>query len=304
MPGHRQPRPTGSYTANVEDGTLCRVPCPTPGPLGAQRPSRAQTRRLKVLGFDGAKVHEFLFHVALSEVEWQDLSVNPNAKPDHEAQKEKANDRASMLYDQFLEACTQGPQQATAFLGKQREIQKQYLSKSKAILHSMQLKVAGRQVLLSEVAFGAQLVKSGATAGVAIIGLLLAGPEIVAGAGIAIAFDVTMELINHLGPSGQNNADTVIVGFKQTVANDSVGLAGSVKQVSLEESNRALEKTLRYPLKSSVYRTTAATVGRVDILLKGLSWLAAGVTMYTEFDASKASYEEMQRTKEAYSSIR
>lgn len=308
MSGSTTPGPSRAHGGNIQDGTLSRVPSPTPRPVGTGRPSRGQSRKLKVLGFDGAKVHELLFHVALSEIEWQDLNSHPDATPDRVAQHEKALNRASTLYDSFLEVCSQGPQQATSFLAAQHAAQKQYLKKSQVILHSLQVKAAGHEAFLSEVAFGAQVTKSAATAGVAIIGAiigcLLVGPETVVAAGIALTFDLSMELINHLGSSGEAHADTVVVGFKQTVANDGVGLTGSAKQLSLERSNDLLQKTLRYPLKSSTYRATAAKAARLDALLKSLGWLSAAVTTFTEFEATKASLEEMQRTRKAYAEIR
>jgi hypothetical protein len=304
MAGFRQPRPTGSHSVIVDDGTLCRSESSKPGATGTGRPSSPTfKRKLKVLGFDGDKVHEFLFHVALSEIQWQDLEANPDANPKAAEQKGRALKRASALYDLFLEACSKGAPYATSFLAKQHDAQKEYLQKSQVILSSLQVKAARREVVLSEVAFGAQAVKSAATAGVAIIGLFLVGPEVIAGAGIALAFDVSMELINHLGSSGEAHADAVVVGFKQAVANDAVSLAGSAKQVGLDETKSALAKTLQYSLKSSTYRAAAETAGRLDVLLKVAGGLAAAVTMYTEFNASKASWDEMQKTRGSYAAI-
>jgi hypothetical protein len=209
------------------------------------------------LGFDGSKVHDFLFHVALSEIQWQDLVSNPQANVDSAIQNHRALDRASMLYDLFLQACSKGPNQATAFLAQQHDLQKKYLRESQAILQSIQQKNARNLVMLSELAFGTQVVKSTATAGVAIIGLCLTGSAALVGAGIALGFDLTIEAIKHLGPSNDSNADTVVVGFKQTVANDAVGVAGSAQQVSLDASKEILQQTLSYPQKSSIFRSVA-----------------------------------------------
>jgi hypothetical protein len=134
--------------------------------------------------------------------------------------------------------------------------------------------------MLSEPAFGAQVVKSSATAGVAIIGLCLTGPVMVTGAVITLGFDVAMETVKQLGPSNDSNADTVVVGFKQAAATDAVGVAGSVQQVSLGTTKEILRQTLRYPQKSSVFRSVAASGAQLDFLMKALGYFTADVTLY------------------------
>jgi hypothetical protein len=300
MAASRRPSPDGSHAVSVQDGTLCRAESPKPGPIGTDQFGAHTKQRVRVLGLDGAKVHDFLFHVALAELQWLDLSANARAAVDSIIPKDRALERASMLYDEFLEACSKGPNQATAFLAQQHNLQKKYLQKSQAILQSLQQQNAHDQILLSEVAFGAQAVKSLATAGVAIIGLFLAAPEIVAGAGIAFGYDVGLEIIKRLGPSNESNADTVVVGFKQTAANDAVNLAGGMKQVSLDKTEKILQKTLNYPQKSSIYRSMVTEGARIDILLKSLGVISAGVTLYTEWNDSEASLKQMQRVRNSY----
>jgi hypothetical protein len=254
---------------------------------------------LKILAFDGAKVHDFLFHVALAEVEWQDLDVNPRSALDAPVPKDRVNERASMLYEMFLDSCSRSPKAATAFLAEQHNLQKQYLLKSQAIFKSVAADYAKQEVLLSRMLFGAQAVKSAATAGIAIAGLFLAGPEI-AGAGIALGYNVVMEFIKRTGSSNEAHADAVVVGFKQSVANDAVAVAGSIRQKYLERTKEVLERTLRYPKRSSTYRSMVASGAQLDTLLKTLGVISAGVTLYTESKEVWASYEQMQRTNSTH----
>ena len=299
MAGSRHPNAEGAHPVNVRDGTLCRAESPRPGSVSPD-PLAKRHSKLKILAFDGAKVHDFLFHVALAEVEWQDLDVNPRSALDAPVPKDRVNERASKLYDMFLDSCSESPNAATAFLAEQHNLQKQYLLKSQAILESVRLENANREVLLSRMLFGAQAVKSAATAGIAIAGLFLAGPEIVAGAGIALGYDVVMEFIKRTGSSIETHADAVVVGFKQTVANDAVAVAGSVRQEHLERTKEVLERTLRYPKRSSTYRSMVASGAQLDTLLKTLGVISAGVTLYTESTEVWASYEQMQRTKSTH----
>ena len=168
MPGFRRLKPEGSHPVNIQDGTLCRAESFKPGPVGIEPfgPNSPKCK-LRILGFNGAKVHDFLLHVALAEM--QGMRVNSRTAAQIPVPKARALDGASVLYDGFLDACSNGPNQATAFLARQYDLQRNYLR---------------QQVLLSELAFGAQVVKSAAVVGVAISGLFLAGPELVAGAGI------------------------------------------------------------------------------------------------------------------------
>jgi len=291
---------TGRQAVNVSDGTLCLAESPKPKSLGhsvAPRPKH----RVKVLGFDGAKVHEFLFHVALAEIDWQDLKSGSNTDQSADVRNHRAGDRASALYSLFLDACSKGPKQAAAFVVAQHELQRDYLLKSQAVLKTQQRDAARNQAALSEVAFGLQTVKSAATVGVAIIGLFLAGPEIVAGSVVALGFDVSMQLISSLGSSNEPEADTVIVGFKQTVANDAVGVAGSVQQVGMEATRDTLQQTLSYPLKSSVFRSATSNAAGLSHLLTTLGVISAGVTLYSEVKSSWSSFEEMQKARGAYS---
>ena len=202
-----------------------------------------------------------------------------------------------MLYDMFLDACTEGPKAAKAFLTQQHNLQKQYLLKSQAILESLRLENAKNQVLLSRLLFAAQAVKSAATATIAIAGLFLEVPAAVAGAGIALGYDVVMEFIKHTGTSTEPHADAVVVGFQQTRANDVVGLVGSVRLQHLKGTEEILDKTLRYPNKSSTYRSAVASGARLDALLRTLGIISAGVTLYTESKEFMAAYEQMQKTE-------
>ena len=301
MAGHRRAGPTGNGSEDVDDGTLCRSKTPEPGPLGVSRNSTTLgKKRIRILALDGAKVHDYLYHVALSEIQWEDLNAHPHTDMQPAVQRQRALDHASMLYDRFLEACSRGPDEAISFLTTQHDLQKDYLLKSRTILHTLQLEAARRQVLLSEVVFAAQTVKSAATAGAAIIGMLLTGPEILAGAGIALGFDVAMEIINRIGGAGESHANTVVVGFRQTVANDGVTVAGSAKQTAAEATKDLLQKTLNYPLKSSTYRSALSTAAHLDSLLKILGALSAAVTLYTEFGPWKAAFSEMQSARNSY----
>src|ERR1035437_2519925 len=296
MAASKRPGPEGSHPVNVQDGTSCCAESPKAGPIGAHPFSTVNPkRRVRVLGSDGAKTYDFLFHVALAEIEWQDLNANPRAAIGSIMPTRRALDRASALYEEFLEACSKGPNPATAFLGEQHELQKKYLQQSLSVLQSLQQEYAHDQVLLSKLAFGAQVVKSLATAGVAIIGgLFLAGPE-VAGAGVALGYDVGLEIVKRLGPSNESSADTVIIGFKQTVANDTASVLASERQVSLDATKKILQKTLNYALKSSIYRSAASATARLDILLNSLGRFALVVTLYTEALDSLHSFERMQR---------
>ena len=257
-------------------------------------------RKIRVLGFDGAKTHNFLFNVALAEVEWQELSTDPGAAVNSIRPADRALGRASMLYDEFLEACSKGPDTAKQFLAQQHELQKKYLQQSLVILQSLQRRETNDQVLLSKVAFAAQVVKSLAAVGIAITGLCLATPEVVAGAGVALGYDLSLEVVKRLDPSVASNADTVVVGFGQTVVNDTVSVLGSKGQVSLDAVRTVLQKTLRYSLKSSVYRSTVATATRLDLLLKTLGGLSTVVTIYTEASDSFHSFERWQKARSSH----
>src|ERR1039458_5129162 len=73
--------------------------------------------------------------------------------------KDRVNERASMLYEMFLDSCSRSPKAATAFLAEQHTLQKQYLLKSQAIYKSVAADYAKQEVLLSRMLFGAQAVK-------------------------------------------------------------------------------------------------------------------------------------------------
>jgi hypothetical protein len=310
---HRTPGPVDQEQRplRIDEETTCRWRSPTPGPTctetnrsyaigGRSFDTGSPKGRIRILGFDGAKVHDFLFHVALAEIQWQDLYNNPQAAVDSVVPKHRAMERAASLYDSFLEVCRKGPNQAIAFLAEQHALQKKYLQQSLAILQTVQRQIADNQILLSKLAFGAQAVKSTATAALAIVGLFLAGPEIVAGAGVVIGYDVAVEIVKRIGSSNESTADTVVVGFKQTVANDFVSAAGSKQQVSLEASKDVLQRTLNYPQKSSIYRSVVTTGAQVDMLLKSLGVISAGVTLYTEWKDARASYEHMQKINSSH----
>lgn len=302
MGAFRQSTVTGRQAVDVSDGTLCRAESPRPKSLGHIVASRPK-RRAKVLAFDGAKVHEFLFHVALAEISWQDLATSANTDQSAAVRNHRARDRACVLYGLFLDACSKGPRQAAAFLSTQHEIQRDSLLKSQTILKTQQRDAARNQAVLSEVAFGLQTVKSAATVGVAIIGLFLAGPEIVTGSIVALGFDVSMQLTSKLGPSNEPEADTVIVGFKQSVANDVVGVAGSAQQAGMEATRDVLQQTLSYPLKSSTFRAATSNAAGLSHLLTTLGVISAGVTLYSEYESSKSSFEEMRKNNGSYSAM-
>jgi len=294
MAGTRVPGPNclTRGTPQIDAGTLTRSKSPQPKSIGCNAVSKSK-QRVKVLVFDGAKVKEFLFHVAVSEVQWQDLLKDPQADVPRLVQEHRARDRASVLYDDFLDASSKGPTSATTFLANQHDRQKKFSLESQKIYQELSAEIANRNKLLSEAAFGAQAVKSAATVSMAIIGMFLTGPAILAGAGIALGYDVVIEGINHLGPSNETNANAVVVGFKQTAANDVVDVAGSARQVMLEENASVLQKTLSYPMKSSTFRSAISEAGQIDKLLKTLGWLSLGVTLYQEGYASYSSYKEM-----------
>jgi hypothetical protein len=312
MAGQRTPGPQCQLerSVRIEDGTMCRAEGARPGSVGlgqagTSNPVRSGApsgtanpkRTIRILGFDGSKVHDFLFHIAFSEIQWQDLVSDPTANVNPAVQKHRALNLASMLYDKFLQACSAGPNQATGFLAQQHDLQKKYLRESQVILQSIQQKNARNLVMLSELAFGAQAVKSIATAGVAIIGLMLTGPAVVTGAVVALGFDLTMEAVKQLGPSNDSNADTVVVGFKQTAATDAVDVAGEAQHVSLDATKEILQQTLSYPQKSSIYRSVVATGAQLDSLLTVLGYFSAGVTLYTEARDSFSSYDQMQTVR-------
>lgn len=109
--GYRRSEAEGSHAVNIQDGTLSRVASPKPGPVNVPSALKPQ-RKVKVLAFDGAKVHDFLYHLALSEVRWQDLEAGPQDQPSSLVQAHRARNRTSTLYDLFLAACSKGAHQA------------------------------------------------------------------------------------------------------------------------------------------------------------------------------------------------
>jgi hypothetical protein len=312
MPSTRQPRPLNAFRdgVNVNDGTMCRQSSPRPKPAGAAVSSKPK-RTIKVLALDGGKVLDLLYHVALSEVQWQDLNANSSVDPQPLVQQHKARDLAAKLYDGFLAASARGSVQAKAFLANQREHQKQILQKSQAIYQSQVVKLEGQQKLYSEVAFGAQVVKSAATVGVAggvvlvagLFGVTLAGPAIIGGALIGLGYDVSIEIINDLSHHEDLGPNTVVIGFPQATANDAVSIAGSVQQVGADATKAALEKTLSYPLKSSVYRSAASTAGTLDGLLRVLGVLQVGVAIYQETGPLIGAYDQMQSVSKQYNAL-
>jgi hypothetical protein len=303
MGAFKQPTVAGRQAVNVKDGTLCLAASPNPKSLGQTVASKG-SRRIKVLGFDGAKVHDFLFHAAIAEISWQDLTTDANADQSADVKRHRALNRASALYGMFLDAASKGPKQATDFLTTQHGLQRNYLLKSQAILQKQQLSAARNQTALSEVAFGLQTVKSAATATVAILGLCLAGPEIIAGSLVSLDFDLIMHSVSELGPSDQPGADAVVVGFKQSIANDGVTVAGSVQQVGMEATRDVLQQTLSYPLKSSTFRSAASDAAGLSSLLTTLGYISAGITLYSEVTTSWNSFKEMQKARGDYSALR
>ena len=299
MAGSRNQGPAGSHSVDIRDGTLCCAPSPTSGSLGHHQGATSTVRRkVKVLGFEGAKVYDSLYRVAMAQVQWENLNANPQAAIDTPVPRQTYIDRTSKLYDEFLAACSKGPNQATAFLAREHSLQKQYSTQSMAILDSLRDRYADNADMLAKLALAAQATKSLATVGVGVIGLLLEGPPILVGATVALGYDVLVEVVKHLGPSQETDADTVVVGAKQTIANDVVGAAGTARQTALSGTQTALEKLLAYPKKSSIYRSVAAEGVRVDALLKSLGVISLGVTLYSEWQDVKASYRQMQKAGE------
>ncbi len=261
-------------------------------------------RHLKVLAFEGAKVFNFLYHVAMAEVWWQDLKTNPLYVPSQLVQAHRARDRASKLYDAFLGACKKGPRSATAFVARQHQVQKWYLTQSQPILKSLQVAAARRQLAQSQTRFELQTIKSAATVAVAIIGLFLVGPEAVAGAGVAIGFDVAMELVKRLDARNETGANTVVIGFKQTMVNDTTDLAGETESAVLDAKKAATLKTLAYSSGSSADSELAATASQLNWALKAFGVFTAGITIYTEAQDTIAAFEDMEKAKTSYSELR
>ena len=304
MPVSRQPGPLdgGQHRTDVKDGTLCLQASPIPRPTGSAPASRPKCK-IKVLALDGAKVHDLLFHVALAEVQWQDLNTDTPADAQPLVQEHKALNLAGKLYDRFLAASAKGPVAATAFLAEQLKHQKKISQASQKILHSQELELANEQKVYSEIALGAQVAKSVATVGVAVIGCFLAAPEIITGAMIGLGFDVTVEVIKEVSQAQDSGPSTVVIGFPQAAANDAASLAGSVQQVSAEATRDALAKTLSYPLKSSVYRGAALTAEQLKGLLCALGILSVGVAIYQEWGPVKGAFEQVQSTHKYYDSL-
>lgn len=298
MAGYKHPKAEGRHP-DIRDGTLCRAESPRPGPVGTD-PFVTRRSKWRILAFDGAKVHGFLHHVALAEIESQDLEANPLSALYAQVPQDRANERASVLYRMFLDACQKGPKTATAFLAEQHNHEKQCLLRSKAILESVQRENAKNEALRERLLFAAQATKSAATAFLAIAGLFLAGPEIVTGAGLVLGYDLVLEFIKRTGPSLESHADAVVVGFKQTAANDAVGVAGAFRQRYLETMETAMGQTLRYPKKSSIFRSMVADAAHLDALLKTLGVISAGVTLYTEWKEFTASLEELRKANHTH----
>jgi hypothetical protein len=304
VPSTKQPRPLNAFRdgVNVNDGTMCRQSSPRPKSTGAAVSSKPK-RTIKVLALDGGKVLDLLYHVALSEVQWQDLNANSSVDPQPLVQQHKARDLAAKLYDGFLAASAKGNAQAIAFLTAQSEHQKQILQKSQAIYESRVLDLAGKQKMYSEIYMGAQAVKSTATVSMAVIGCFLAGPAIIGGALLGLGYDVAVEVINDVSHHEDLGPNTVVIGFPQATANDAVSIAGSVQQVGADATKAALEKTLSYPLKSSVYRSAASTAGTLDGLLRVLGVLQVGVAIYQETGPLIGAYDQMQSVSKQYNAL-
>jgi len=262
--------------------------------------TQKRKHHLKVLAFDGAKVHDFLFHVAMAQVWWQDLKADPRNLPSELVQAHRARNHASKLYDMFLEACRRGPRFATEFLARQHQLQRSYLAQSQPIWQSLQASAARRQLALSEAKLGFQAIKSAATVAVAIGGLLLVGP---AGALITIGFDIAMELVKRLDHTQETGANTVVIGFKQTMLNDTTDFAGETESVILQAKKAAMLRTLAYPGRSSAYREVASMTSQLDWALRAFGVLAAGVTIYTEARETYAAFEEMKKAQISYSQV-
>lgn len=231
--------------------------------------------------------------MALAEIQWQDLTVDARSAVESPAPNDRATERAELLYEMFLDACSKGPTAAAFFLQRQHNLRKEYLLKSQAIIESLQGQYARDNARLAQLAFAAQFVKSAMTVTLAIAGVCLAGPEI---AVIALGYDVTLELVKRIESPSDAHADAVVVGFKQTAYNDAAGVAGSVRQGRIDTAKTILKKTLRYPNKSSTYRSAVANASMLDGLLKTLGIISAGVTLYSESKDVVTAYAQMQQT--------
>lgn len=302
MAGAQKPGPICQHTSpqRVDDGTLARAETPTPGPIGQHRSSTTRPRRkIRIVGFDGAKTYSFLLQVATAEMEYRELTANPERWLNHQTAPPQAVARATVLYRQFLEACSKGHKSAGAFLKDQHAGYRNYLQQSMAILESLRQKGLHDQLVLARMAFYAQAVKSAATSFLAVGGIFLEGLPALAGAGLALTYDVGMEFIKQIEPSHETGADHVIVGFKQTVTNDAVSGVGTGQQLWFKAIAEIKELTLRHPQKSSIYRAAVAEAARLDHLLKTLGGLSALTTMWTEAWDSYGAYQELQKAADA-----
>jgi hypothetical protein len=301
MAGFRRPNPEGSHYPVIQDGTSCRAESPRPGCVGTNASSTEPSkRRVRVLSFDGAKVQALLLQVAMAEIDLDELKANRRAALHFNVASRRALDRAAVLYGNFLKASSRGPNYATAYLAGQHNRQRECLQQSLVILQSLQRQNSQDIELLAKIAFTAQAVKSLATVGVAIISVFLAVPEVILGSGIALAYDIVLELIKHLGPSHESDAETVLIGFKQTATNDTAALLAARSQVSLEMKGARLDKVLSYPLKSSVYRSSVRIARHLDVLLKGLGGLTALITFYSETVDSLHAYHQIPHTEPSH----
>jgi len=98
-------------------------------------------------------------------------------------------------------------------------------------------------------------------------------------------------------------ANTVVIGFKQTMINDTTDLVGETESVALNARKAAIMKTLTYSGRSSAYREIASITSQLDWALKAFGVLTAGITIYTEARDTCTAFEEMKRVQLSYSEM-
>ena len=135
------------------------------------------------------------------------------------------------------------------------------------------------------------MVKSAATVTLAAAGIFFAAPAVGV---IALGYDIGLEIVKLGGSSNASDANTVVIGFPQTVTNDAVGLVGSTRQVDAQATKDILQKTLSYPRKSSTFLFAEGVAARLDVLLKTMAGLSAMVTLYQEGMDTYHAFEQVR----------
>ena len=326
MATSRSPGPAGSHSVNTRDGTLCCLQSPIARPVGCNHVLTAK-RKAKVLVYDGGKVYDILYHVAVAEIQWQNLYDNPQAAMEKTVPKERYLARTAVLFDGFLEACTEGPKQAHAYLDHWQDLQKKYLNKSNDILQSLLKQNADNRAVLGELAFAVQIIKSAATLTVGAIGVavtfdVIVVPSIAVGTVVvgsdtlvALGYDAGGYIVSKMWPSDETHANTVVVearpnyglgtvGPKQTILNDALSVGADVKKRVLEKSIKVMKRRLPFRNKSSIYRSAVEEAGSIDILLRSLGIISMGAALWGEWVDLYGSYQQMQDLNNEKNKIR